>query len=184
MFGSQRRKATALGLAALLVLAACGGGDSTATTEEPAGLPATTADEPAPIPEPAGATTTTVAVEVEECDDPEATEFSLSEPEEGQVEAGGRMYFCVEVPGGVSSLTVTLTNMTDDLTVYVGYPDLQTVKTGGTTFWYSEEEGTADEVLVIKPGLADHLWVGPYYIEVSAFESNGSSGFTLTVEAG
>lgn len=185
MSGHRQSKAlSALGLAAVLSLAACGGGETTSTTEEPTGSPATSADEPAPTSEPAEDTTTTAAVAVEECDDPEATEISLSAPEEGQVDAGESLYFCVEVPGGVPSLTVTLTDMTDDLTVFVGYPDLETVKSGGTTFWYSEEEGTTDEVLVIEPGLDDHLWVGPYYIEVSAFEGDKGSGFTLTAEAG
>jgi heat shock protein HslJ len=105
----------------------------------------------------------------------------------GQVEMAGDwpevFHFCVEIPGDVSTLTVTLTGITADLGVYVGYPDLETVQNGYAD-WFSDEIGTDDELVVIGPDLADYLAPGSYYIEVSSYllsDDPVSSPFTLTV---
>jgi heat shock protein HslJ len=111
------------------------------------------------------------------------TRIDIGVPVKGQIEMAGDwpevQYFCVEIPGDVSTLTVTLTGMTADLGVYVGYPDLQ-ILTDGLAGWFSDEFDTVDELVVIGPGLSP----GAYYIEVSSYilsEDPVSSPFTLTV---
>jgi hypothetical protein len=92
-----------------------------------------------------------------------------------------RMYFCVQVPEGTSSITFELAEMTSDLNLYVGHPDLETVQQGGVWFWSTNERGVEDKVVVVLPGLSDYVNPGPYYIEVSAQDFQASSPFTLRV---
>jgi heat shock protein HslJ len=114
------------------------------------------------------------------------TKIDLGVPVDGQVEMDGDwpevFHFCVEIPGNVSTLTVELTGMSADLGVYVGYPDLETVADGYSD-WFSDENGTDDELVVIDSELADYLAPGSYYIEVSSYllsDDPISSPFTLT----
>ena len=113
-------------------------------------------------------------------------EMDLGVPVNGQVEMDGDwpevFHFCVEIPENVSTLTVTLTGMTADLGVLVGYPDLETVQNGYAQ-WVNLEIGTDDKTVVIGPGAADYLAPGSYYIEVSSYlisDDPVSSPFTLT----
>lgn len=180
MVSKARSATTVVGACLVLLLSACGGGDSTDVTEPPDDVATTVVSSPATTEPPAAEATTTLPAE--QCDDPEATEISLSDPHEGAIPQGEKMYFCVEVPAGVPSLTLSLTGATSDLDIFVGYPDMETVRSGGVTFWFSDEKGVGDEVLVIEPGLDDSIWVGPYYIEVDGGDAD--SDFTLTAEAG
>ncbi len=168
----------------MLVASSCGGSDDTTTT---AGLIAPeTVTTAGPVP----AETTTTAdgsTAVEECTN-EATEITVGSPVTDEIVGsaqppGERLYFCVEIPTEVTSITFALTGMTADLNLYVGYPDLQTVQEGGFTFWTTaNERGTDDKVIVVEPGLAEFVNAGSYYIEVSAHEFEASSPFSLTVE--
>ena len=135
----------------------------------------------------ADAATTGVHLVVGKPCEGEPIKLDMGVPVNGQVEMAGDwpevFHFCVEIPGDVSNLTVTLTGMTADLGVYVGYPDLETV-TDGYAKWFSDERGTDDKLVVIDPELADYLAPGSYYIEVSSYvlsDDPVSSPFTLTV---
>jgi heat shock protein HslJ len=118
------------------------------------------------------------------------TKIDIGVPFDGRIEMAGDWpevrYFCVEIPGDVSTLTVALSGMTADLGVYVGYPDLE-ILTGGLAGWSSDEFDTEDEVVVISPELTDSVSPGAYYIEVSSYvlsDEPVSSPFTLTVTTG
>jgi hypothetical protein len=166
-----------------VLLASCGDGAATATVAEQATAPTATAA-------PGSTTTLTETTETplpstEECEEP-ATEIafgsSISEEIVGSDEpGGGQQYFCVQVPDGVSSITFELKEMTSDLNLYVGHPDLETVQQGGLWFWASDDPGTDDEVVVVEPALTDYVNSGSYYIEVSGEDFRESSSFTLTV---
>jgi hypothetical protein len=164
-----------------LVVASCGGSESTTTAAQPT----TSATEAATTLPPTETSTEATAAPTEECTEP-ATEISIGTGVSGEIEGQTqpppqRLYFCVDIPGEVSSITVALTGMTADLNLYVGYPDLQTVQEGGFTFWATNERGTGDKAVVIEPGLADYVDAGSYYIEVSPNDFTESSPFTLTV---
>lgn len=169
--------------ALLLTVAACGGGADTTTTAADAGPEPTTAPEPTAASEAAAdAPTTTMAEATEFCGD-DATGIEAGTSVEDRVEMDGDfpedLYFCVDIPGGVSLITVTLSGQEDDLNLYVGYPDLATVQGGGFTFWFSDNNSTDDESVVVEPGFQkDTVEPGPYYIEVSGEVSS----FTLLVE--
>lgn len=172
--------------AVALLIAACGG-EAVTTTDEPVattGAPAAT-ETPATTEAPEAGPTTTIAVATEQCGG-DATGIEIGSPVEDQVDMDGdfteHVYFCVDVPGGVSTLTVTLTGLEANLDVYVGYPDLETVKSGGFTFWFSDNDDVADENLVINRGGDRLLDPGPYYIEVSSPDGRGVSPFRLLVE--
>ena len=92
---------------------------------------------------------------------------------------GERIYYCVEVPDGTTSMTFELTGTTADLNLFVGYPDLATVQNGGVWFWSSMEPDTQAEVILVEPALTDYVNPGPYYAEVSAQDYRDSSPFTL-----
>ena len=91
----------------------------------------------------------------------------------------------------MTSITIELTGLTANLDLYVGYPDLETVQGGGTTFWLSDERDTADEIVVVEPGFTrgdlggfeqdDYVSPGSYYVEVSAPSGLESSSFMLRV---
>jgi len=120
-----------------------------------------------------------------ECEEP-STEIGLGAPVSSEIVGvdqppGERKYFCVHVPEGVSSITFELSKTTSDLNLYVGHPDLETVQQGGLWFWFSDERGAVDKVVVVEPALADYVNPGPYYIEVSAEDFRASSPFTLSV---
>ncbi len=95
---------------------------------------------------------------------------------------GDVRYFCIVIPGNIPSFTVTITGLEAILNIHGGYPDLDSLQHGGLTFWPSEELGTVDKTASVTPlGSAQFVDPGTYYIEVSAFDLNNSSSFTLTV---
>jgi hypothetical protein len=169
--------------AGALLLASCGGSEAPVAIEEqvPTPLPTT-----APVsPEEDMATPQATPTSIGECEAP-AVEITRGSPVSSETVNDDQPppeheYFCVEVPEGASSITFELTGTTADLNLYIGYPDLKTVQEGGFTFWYSDERGAVDKVVVVEPGVTEFVEPGPYYIEVSAEDFQASSPFTLTV---
>lgn len=181
------------GAAALLLLASCGSDASPATTD----ATQTTAPTPSNPPVSTGETTQpTEAAEVvvERCEDT-ATGIDVGSSIDGMLEMDGsfleKQFFCVDVADGATTITIALTGMTADLNLYVGYPDMETLRGGGLTFWRSDDKGVGDEVVVLEPPLirdaggnfvrADHVTPGPYYIEVSSNGGSDPSPFILSV---
>ena len=174
-------------LATLAVAALAGGCGGTAPTAqepaaaEPAGQPPPTSgpalpDEPTLIPDLATASAMTCATP--------ATEIGLGEAVRDEIAAStqskDRKYFCVQVPPGVSGLSIEVSDATADLNLFAAFPDLETLQQGGVWFWSADDPGTGDKTLVIEPAGRDTVNAGPYYIEVSA-EDAGAASFTLTV---
>jgi len=191
----RRRTLLALLVIGMTAVAACGGAStgSTTTTTTSGGLgtvPTTTA--PAVTTTTAAAASTTEAATTEPCD-PTITQITADEPYEGMVTGvdqptdDRRGYFCVELPAGLAEATFTLTGMTANLDLYVGYPDMDTLQNGGLALRWSTNDGTADEsVSAPHFGSEGIIRAGSWYIEVSAADFRDSSPFTLTVttEAG
>ncbi len=94
-----------------------------------------------------------------------------------------RLYFCVEVPSGTTTVAIELTGATTDLNLFVGYPDLVTLQEGGLGFWVGEEVGIDGKQVVITAPGDGFVDPGPYYIEVSPDDFQQSSPFTLLVTA-
>lgn len=169
--------------AALLVVAACGGSTSTtAAAQQTTTLPATTATTATTQQQ-----TTTSEIPPEDipaCEgsvDNVAIGSTVNAEIKGDDPELSRMYFCVDVPTGVDSFTVSLTELTDDLGLFVGYPDLDTVTSGGVGLRTSSTSDAADHGITIDID-PDLIWSpGSYYIEVSAGNLTISSMFTLTV---
>ena len=115
---------------------------------------------------------------------PPATEIGLGEAVRAEIAASAqskeRKYFCVQVPPGVSGLSIEVSDATADLNLFAAFPDLETLQQGGVWFWSADDPGTGDKTLVIEPAGRDTVNAGPYYIEVSA-EDAGAASFTLTV---
>jgi hypothetical protein len=122
---------------------------------------------------------------LEPCD-PVATEIDVGTPVDGETETrdqppGDADFYCLAIPDGLTGVTVTLSGLADDLDLYVGHPDLETVKSGGFDFWFSDEDGTTDEVVTVPPRVSTGFVVpGRYYIEVSG--GFAGSPYTLLVE--
>ena len=179
------------GAAAMMLLASCGGDSVAATTAAP--QTTTAADPPGST---AGTTqaTDTPEVEVEICEDI-VTGIEIGSSIDGMLEVGDTFvedqFFCVDVAAGATTLTIELTGATADLDLFVGYPDMATLQGGGVSFWFSDNRGLGDEIVVIEPGRfrnalgifeqADHVTPGSYYIEVSANGGRDPSPFTLGV---
>lgn len=177
----------AVALGALL-LVSCGGSEGMPTVpvdEQVAPPEATIA--PTPTEEPSGffQETPTAQESLGECGPP-AAEITLGTPVSGETvnddqPPASREYFCVMVPDGLTTLTFELSDMTADLNLYIGYPDLETVQEGGFDFWFTQERGTENKVVVVDRGSSRLIKPGAYYIEVSAEDFSASSPFTLTV---
>lgn len=166
-----------------LLLASCGGNETSITVEQKITQPTSTK---APTPNQESLSTAEeTQISIGECEPP-TTEIALGSPVNSEIVNDDqpppeRKFFCVYVPEGTSSITFELTGTTSDLNLYVGYPDLETVQEGGFTFWYSEQEGAADEIIIVQPALKEFVEPGSYYIEVTAQDFRGSSPFTLSV---
>ncbi len=175
------RSITLLIIGALFAVS-CGSGagdqvDPTSTSTTPAH--ASTPQSEAPD-------TTQPAVEivepVTECEGP-VEEFAFGTTIESVIptaDGATTIYYCVEVPTDVDGFTVELKGMSENLDLFMGFPDLATLTEGGFGLKYSTAEGTTDEWVTVemKPNL---LWKpGAYYVEVSAGSSNDSSPFTLS----
>lgn len=175
--------------ATLLVVAACGGSTSTtAAAQQTTTLPATTTTTATTQQQ--TSTSEIPPEDIPKCEGP-VDNVALGSTINAEVKADdpelSRMYFCVDVPTGIDSFTVSLTGLTADISLFVGYPDLETVKKGGVGLRTSSTNDAADHGITIDID-PDLIWSpGSYYIEVSASNlvSAGnltiSSVFTLTV---
>lgn len=176
-----KRSVFLIGMA--LLATACSGSGSTETTDT---SPETTVGEAAAdLLLPTTTTTTTVTV-FEDCDGL-STEISLDSSVNSEVVGVDQgfqepQYFCVRIPDGIIDLSVEISGMTADLNLYVGHPDLDTVRNGGLAFWASDDRGTGVKSVVITQR-SEYRTPGLYYIEVSAEDSSDSSGFTLIVNS-
>ncbi len=174
-------------LTVVMLLSACSGGDgadSDATTIAQSEPDSTNASTTAP---PASTTTTSEGEGLEvvsDCVEADAEVIAFDSVTEGEVTAGS-VFYCMVVPEGLSGFTVTLTGLTANADLYMGYGSLETVKGGGfegTEFWYSDEEGIVDDVIVVDPTapiLRGVARPGAYYIEVLG----EPTPFTLQVAA-
>lgn len=160
-------------VALLLVLGACGDDDllgdpDSGQVTSPFGDDGATTTQPAPsdgrsLP----------------CEDQTVTGFGLGTPAAGEnSEALPLVCFWFDVPEGLESITIELTDMEMDLTLYVGYGFLHNVQFFLDPFWDSRETGTAAEQIVI-----DQPDPGPYFVNVGPGELNGYSSFTISAES-
>ncbi len=173
-------------VAALLFLASCGGSASTTTIAQQSAAPSTTAQQTAgsattpQTPQPTE-TSETTPQDIPECGGP-IDEIGLGDTVNSEVVEGDPLYFCVEIPTGVDSFTVSLTGLTANLALYVGYPDLETLQQGGVGLKSSTANDAEDKEVTVDID-PDLVWSpGSYYIEVSA-SAFASSTFSLTVSA-
>ena len=118
--------------------------------------------------------------------EPPPEEIEVGAAVEGQVSVEGdtsqsRVYYCVMIPQKTSRAVFELSGTTAPLNLYVGYPDLETVQSGGVLYWSDTGGEEGDKRVVAEMGVRDFLHAGPYYIEVSPDNSNESSNFTLLV---
>ncbi len=146
-----------------IVLASCGGGGSDT------GSPETTAKD-------AGAATTQpVTSGGLVCEDPPPMPMAFGETVQG--ENGPEAYtIChvVEVPAGVETLTISLSGLSDDLSLVAGFGDIEAVRSGFD--WMSAASGTADETIVI-----DQPEPGTYFIKIGPGTVKNVSPYTLSV---
>lgn len=171
-------------VAAVLLIASCGGSASTTTIAEQPAASSTTAQQTATPTTTAQTQQPTEASEdtpqdIPECEGP-IDEIALGATVSSEVVEGDPLYFCVDIPTGVDSFTVSLTGLTASLALYVGYPDLETVQQGGVGLKSSTAPDTEDKEVTVDID-PDLIWSpGSYYIEVSA-SAFASSTFSLTV---
>ena len=157
-------------LIATMLLGACGSGEpeSEAMVEEAATEPSV-AEEQATV----GAEIAANAI----CQNPPPEEIALGSSVDGSLD-DPVWYTCywVEVPDGLDSVTFTLSGLTGDLALYVGYGFVYTLQTHTGEFYSSRADGTADEQIVVetpKPG--------PYFFMVQPQGPKVPSPYTLGV---
>lgn len=81
-----------------------------------------------------------------------------------------RAYFCVQIPEGLSSFTVEVTGLEDNL-------DLEVWLVSANQQWGDRSRGGTERSVVV-----DNPAPGAYYLDVAAALSGASSKFTITVE--
>ena len=194
MLGRSFRFAAA-GVAVILVLSACAGGDEDAapgTAAPTTSAPAAEPDTPLPT-EPADAPTDDEPAFdfIESCTDPAATEIDFGSPVAGDLDAdeAAKHFYCVVVPDGTATMTISLTGLSDDLDLYVAYGSMESLS-GGLSLQWSDNTGAADELVLVEPAFfrgqlgqfeqAEFVTRGAYYIEVSGF-GGFSSPYSLLV---
>ncbi len=177
-----RRLVLGLGIlgSATLVVAACGGGGS---ADLPAAITSATTEPTTPSasrPEPTEPATPIWPEDLPECDT-SVENITFGSSNQGTIAKGEVLVFCVDVPTDVTSFSVTLTDLTTNLDLATGYPDLEMLRDGGVGLRFSFSPGTADETIGIDLDPDRFFKPGSYYIEVNAFEADEASTFTLSV---
>ena len=163
---------------ALLLLASCGGSASTTTVAQQTTTPTTTAQTQQQT-----EASETTPQDIPKCEG-SVDEIALGATVSSEIVASDdppQKYFCVEIPTGVDNFAVSVTGLTANLDLFVGYPDLETLQQGGIGLKLSTAPDTEDEEVTVDID-PDLIWSpGSYYIEVSAPNSLDSSTFSLTV---
>jgi hypothetical protein len=161
----------AISMVMAATIAACGSGDGEgqATVPDDTSSPAnvTTTQTEAAAPSPSGL--------ICENPPPTAMDFGATVASENGTDAYTVCYQ-VEVSGGIGTLTIELTGLSDDLNVGVGYGDIETVQYNTGEYWSSSEFETGDESVVIDDPAA-----GTYFIKIGPGTSKNVSAYTLTV---
>lgn len=113
------------------------------------------------------------------CDDP-AQPLAGNTPTSAQLKAttdpypANCNYYCAEIPSEKANIKISLTKLTEDLDLYVGFGSIKVLQgtdlTQGENYtWKSNEFGLADETVTI-----DKPEAGTYYIEICSYESKAS----------
>ncbi len=105
---------------------------------------------------------------------PPATEVAIGASTDGEVMARDtspepRAYFCVEVPAGVGTLTIAVSELSGDLEMFVTRP-------GTSDFWSDRSRGGIDRSVVIEGPEP-----GAYHIEIAGAYQGAASTFTVTI---
>ena len=183
-YGARRHSGLVSFVAASLLLASCGSSASTTTIAPQTTPTIPTTQQTAPTtttsqPQQQTEASQTTPQDIPECEG-SVEEIALGATVSSEIVDGDPLYFCVEIPTDIDSFTVSLTGLTADLDLYVGYPDLEMVQEGGVGLRFSDDRDLEDEVVTVDID-PDLFWgPGSYYIEVSA-SSFRSSTFSLTV---
>jgi hypothetical protein len=113
------------------------------------------------------------------CENPPPVEIGAESSTDGEVGAGigYAKCFAIDVESGLGSMTISLTGLSDDLGLLVGYNDVDTVQFRVGDIWSSANSGLDDESVNIDSPAA-----GRYYIVVSSGTSRNESAFVLTAE--
>jgi len=175
-----------------LVVLACGGDDSgvedslpTITAPENIGM---TAPTEAPVDEPESEGPPEADV-VENCEG-EPTVIDVNDTVNGELVGDGipRDFYCMVIPAEVRTITLDLTGLTDDVSLYVGYGTEEALQ-GGLAYWSSTSRDADAQTILIEPGFfrdelggfvqAEFVTRGAYYVEVSGNESPYRLAITL-----
>ena len=150
----------------LVVTTACGGtdagGDPVAPSTSETTLPPADTN---PEPEVTEAPVSPEGIEYGECGTA-ATMVELDAPID-VVMPDAKVVLRVLIPEGMTEVVFELSEMTAVLNLFVGYPDLATLESGGGQFWASERPGMDNESIVIEPGASGIVDAGSYFIEIS-----------------
>jgi hypothetical protein len=162
----------ALGLTGLLLVAACGGDDDDAASQQPDGASespsASTAEPNDGTPE--GNADGGLSLI---CEDPVPTEVGLGQPHSSDVDTQRCFWF--DVPGGVDSLTVDITDVSVDMRVGVYYGYVWHAQfPGSANYWRGRGDGGED----IQVSIADPV-PGPYFVYLNV--GRAVTEFTLAV---
>jgi hypothetical protein len=161
----------AISMVMAVTIAACGSGDGEgqATVPDDTSSPVTVTTTQT---EAAAASSSGLV-----CENPPPTAMNFGETVAG--ENGADAYtvcYQVEVSGGIGTLTIALTGLSDDLNLGIGYGDIETVQYNTGDYWSSSEFETGDESVVIVDPAA-----GTYFIKIGPGTSKNISAYTLTV---
>lgn len=161
-----------------LLLASCGGGDDAPTAEDdPAGggSPRTTTTRVPSTTERGGTTTTASTTSSPDliCEDPPPTEVGLGTPLDSDLDS--QQCFWVDVPEGLSSVTVAISGLDTEVRLGVYYGYIWNVQfPGGAAFWTADRQTGQTEVTIGDPQ------PGPYFFYLSKAR-NAVSDFTVEV---
>ena len=188
----QPRRLLGLLIAGTLLAASCGGGGDDTSGDDPPSIPRDESEDPRsdeqlpdepvdrepdqPVDqepdEPAGPQLP--------CTNPGPEEIGLGVPVTGGITgAVSEACFWIEVPDGLTSLTVGLSGLTGQLGLNVGYGFLGSVQyPGSLQYWDAYPGESAEGSTVI-----DDPEPGPYFIRVARNRPNAESSFDLSVVA-
>jgi hypothetical protein len=110
------------------------------------------------------------------CEEPPPAEIALGSTITSEIDDPiWTRCFWVEVPEGIDSITIELTDLAADLNLSAGFGFLVTLQYNMGEFWQSVEGGTAEEVVFIE-----NPEPGPYYIKVGIAGPREPTPFTLS----